>query len=71
MSVGRAEDFISAQLSSDELADNVSISESNNKAVLGSIVSVLALGNESFASVIVGFSGPSAFVLGLETAWKR
>lgn len=46
--------------------DDVPVGEADDQAVLGSIVLVLGLGDQALAGIVVGLSGPSALVLGLE-----
>ena len=79
VSVGGAEDFVARDLRSDDLANDVFIGEANNEAVLGSVVFVLRLGDETLACVIVGLSCSATLVLGLVAAvllsvasdWRR
>jgi hypothetical protein len=68
MGIGRAEDFVASKLRSDNLANDVSIGESNDKTVFGRVVFVLGLSNEALAGVVVGLACSSALVLGLEAA---
>jgi hypothetical protein len=71
MGIGGAEDFVTSELCSDNLADDVSVGEPNDKTVLGRVVFVLGLGNEALAGIIVGFACPSALVFGLEAACRK
>jgi hypothetical protein len=64
--IGGAKDFVSTELRSDKLADDVSVGESNDKTVLGRVVFVLGLSDEALAGVVVGLACSSALVLGLE-----
>jgi len=68
MGIGSAEDFVATKLRSDNLADNVSVGESNDKTIFGRVVFVLGLSNEALASVVVSLACSSALVLGLEAA---
>jgi hypothetical protein len=71
MGIGGAEDFIASELRGDNLADDVSVGESNDKAVLGRVVFVLGLSNEALAGIVVGLACPSALVFGLEAACRK
>jgi len=53
------------------LHDNIAVGESNNKAVLGGIVLVLGLGDETLACVVIGLSNTTTLVLGLVAAVVR
>ena len=70
MGVGGCEDLIARDLGGDNLADDVAVGEADDKSVLGSVVLVLGLGDQSLAGIVVGLSGPSALVLGLEAAGR-
>lgn len=48
-----------------DLDDNISVGEAYYQSVLGRIVFVLGLRDETLAGVVVGFAGATAFVLGL------
>jgi hypothetical protein len=69
--IGGAKDFVSTELRSDKLADDVSVGESNDKTVLGRVVFVLGLSDEALAGVVVGLACSSALVLGLEAAAEQ
>ena len=71
MGIGSAEDFVTSKLSSDELADDVPVGESDDKTVFGSVVFVLGLRNQALAGKVVGLACSSALVLGLEAACER
>jgi hypothetical protein len=71
MGIGSAEDFVATKLRSDNLADDVSVGESNDKTIFGRVVFVLGLSNEAFASVVVSLACSSALVLGLEAAAEQ
>src|SRR5437764_15166719 len=71
MGIGGAENFVTSELCGDNLADNVSVGEPNDKTVLGRVVFVLGLSNEALARIIVGFARPSALVFGLEAACPK
>ena len=68
VSVGGAEDFVACDFGGDDLANDVFIGETNNEAVLGSVVFVLGLSDETLAGVIVGLSCSATLVLGLVAA---
>ena len=65
--VGGSEDLVTSDLGGHNLHDNVAVGESDNEAVLGRIVLVLGLGDETLACVVIGLSGTTALVLGLIT----
>jgi hypothetical protein len=69
--IGGTEDFVAGKLGSDKLADDVSVGESNDEAVLGRVVFVLGLRDKALAGVVVGLACSSALVLGLEAALKE
>ena len=71
MGIGSAEDFVATKLRSDNLADDVSVGESNDKTIFGRVVFVLGLSNEALASVVVSLACSSALVLGLEAAAEQ
>jgi hypothetical protein len=56
MSVSSGENVITLELSIDNLADDVSVGETDNKSVLGRVVLVLSLNNQALASVVVSLS---------------
>jgi len=66
--VGGLDDFVSSDFSSDDLADDVLVGESNDKSVLWSIVLVSSLGDQLLAGIVVGFTLSSALVLHLVSA---
>lgn len=66
--VGGDEDLVAGDLGGDDLGDDVAVGEADNQAVLGSVVLVLGLGDETLAGVVVGLTRASAGVLHLETA---
>ena len=68
MGVSGSEDLVTRDLRGDDLDDDVAVGEADDKSVLGSIVLVLGLGDQSLAGIVIGLSGPSALVLGLEAA---
>ena len=68
MGIGSAEDLVASKLRSDNLADDVSVGESNDKTIFGRGVFVFGLSNETLASVVVRLARSSALVLGLEAA---
>jgi len=68
VTVGCAEDFVARNLGGDYLADDVFVGETNDEAVFGSVVFVLGLGDETLASIVIGFTCTTALVLGLVAA---
>lgn len=68
VSVGGAKDLVARNLGGDDLADNIFVREADNEAVLGSVVFVLGLSDETLASVIIGLSCSTTLVLGLVAA---
>lgn len=56
MSIGSGEDVISLNLSSNDLAGNVAVGETNNEPVLGAVVLVFVLGDQPLAGTVVGLS---------------
>jgi len=54
--VGSDEDLVTSDLGGDDLADDVAVGEANDQAVLGGVVLVLGLGDETLAGVVVGLS---------------
>ena len=65
MGVSGAEDLVAGDLGGYDLHNNVTIGEANNETVLGRIVLVLGLSDETLASIIIGLSNPAALVLRL------
>lgn len=63
--VGGSEDFVTTNLRSDNLADDVAVGEADDETVFGRIVFVLGLADETLASVVIGFSLAAATVLDL------
>lgn len=63
--VGRGEDLVAGDLRGDDLHDDIAVGETDDEAVLWSIVLVLGLGDEALASIVVGLSGTTALVLSL------
>ena len=82
MGVSAREDFVTDNLSSDNLADDlettldvcenlhiyahITVGKPNNQPIFGSTVFRLVLGNQSLASVIVGLPLSSPLILGLK-----
>jgi hypothetical protein len=66
--VGGDEDLVASDLGGDDLGDDVAVGEADHQAVLGRIVLVLGLGDETLAGVVVGLTRASAGVLHLEAA---
>jgi hypothetical protein len=63
--VGRGEDLVAGDLSGHDLHDDVTVGEADHQAVLGCIVLVLGLGDETLARIVVGLSCATALVLSL------
>ena len=68
MSVRSAEDLIASNLRGDDLTDDILISEANNEAILGSVVFIFCLGDETLAGVVVGLACSTTLVFGLVAA---
>ena len=68
VSVGGAEDLVARDLGGDDLTDNILIGEADNEAILGSVVLVLGLGDETLSGVVVGLPFSTTLVLGLVAA---
>jgi len=66
--VGSAENLVARDLGGHDLHDNVAVGEADDETVLGRIVLVLGLGDEALASIVIGLSDTTAFVLGLVAA---
>jgi len=66
VTVSRAEDLVTGDLGGNDLTDDILIGEANDEAVFGGIVFVLGLGDETLASVVVGFTCTTTLVLGLK-----
>lgn len=66
--VGSAEDLVAGNLGGDDLADNIFVGEANNEAILGSVVFILGLSDETLAGVVIGLSCTTTLVLCLVTA---
>jgi hypothetical protein len=63
--VGTSENLVASDLRGHDLHDNVTVGESNHEAVLGRIVLVLGLGDETLACIVIGLSNTTALVLRL------
>ena len=63
--VGSAENLITGKFGSDDLHDDIAIRETDDETILGRIVLVLGLGDETLAGVVVGLSLTTTLVLGL------
>lgn len=59
------EDEVALDLGVDDLAGDVLVGETDNKAVLGGVVLVLGLGNKALPGVVVGLTLPATAVLDL------
>ena len=57
--------FVTGDLGGDNLADDITVGEANNEAVLWCVVLVLGLGDEALSCIVVGLSCPTALVLSL------
>ena len=68
MSVRSAEDLIASDFRGDDLTDDILVGEANDEAILGSVVFIFCLGDETLAGVIIGLSCSTALVLGLVAA---
>jgi hypothetical protein len=56
VSVSRGKNKVTLELSVDDLADDVSVGEADNKTVLGGVVLVLGLNDKTLAGVVVGLT---------------
>jgi hypothetical protein len=56
VSVSSGENVVTLELSIDDLADDVSVGETDDKSVLGGVVLVLGLNNQALASIVVSLS---------------
>ena len=65
MSVGTAENFVAGDFGCDDLDDDISVGKANDESVFGGIVFVLGLGNQTLASVVIGFTCATTLVFGL------
>lgn len=63
--VGSAEDLVASDLGGHDLHDDVAVGETDDEAVLGRIVLVLGLGDETLTGIVVGLSLTTALVLSL------
>ena len=68
VSIGGAEDLVARNLGGDDLTDNIFVGEADNETILGSVVFVLGLGDETLAGVVVGLSCSTTLVFGLVAA---
>jgi hypothetical protein len=64
VSVGCTEDLVTGDLGRDQLADDVSIGESDDEAVLRGVVLVLRLGDQTLAGIVVGLQAGQLSVEG-------
>jgi hypothetical protein len=67
MGVGRGQDHITLDLGVDELADDVSVGNTDNKAILGGVVLVLVLEDQALASIVVSLTLTATTILDLVT----
>jgi len=58
-------DFVSNNLRSDDLSDDFLVGESNDQSVLGSIVLIFVLIDESSSGIVIGLALSSSSVFGL------
>jgi hypothetical protein len=63
--ISGSKDNITLDLGIDDLAHNVGISDTDNKTVLGGVVLVLVLDDETFAGVVISLSFATAAILDL------
>lgn len=63
--VGSAEDLVASDLGGHDLHDDVAVGETDDEAVLGRIVLVLGLGDETLTGIVIGLSLTTALVLSL------
>ena len=56
MSIGSREDEITLELSVDDLTDDVLVGETDNQSILGRVVLVLGLNDESLTSIVIGLT---------------
>lgn len=63
--VSSTEDFVASDLGGNDLDDDVAIGETDDQAILGCIVLVLGLSDETLSGVVVGLTRPTTLVLGL------
>ena len=68
VSIGGTKDLVARDLGGDNLANNILVSEADNETILGCVVFVLGLSDETLAGVVVGLSCSATLVLGLEAA---
>lgn len=68
--VGAGENLVTGELRVDDLSDHVAVGEADDQAVLGSVVLVLGLGDQTLTSIVVGLSLSAAAVLGLVATKK-
>ena len=68
MTVGGAEHLVAGDLGGYDLADDILVGEADYEAVLGRVVFVLGLSDETLAGVVVGLSCSTTLVLGLVAA---
>jgi hypothetical protein len=59
------EDLVASDLGGYNLHDDVAVGEADDETVLGRIVLVLGLGDETLACIVIGLSNTTALVLGL------
>lgn len=57
--------FVSDNFGFDNLGDDLRVGESNYKSILGSVIFVFVLGDESSSCVEIGFSLSSSSIFGL------
>ena len=62
---GAGEDSVSLQGGVDDLGDDVSVGDSSDQSVLGGVVLILILEDQSLSGIVVGFSLSSSSELGL------
>jgi len=57
--------LVAGDLGGDDLTDDITVREADNETVFGSVVFVLGLSDEAFASIVIGLTSTTALVLGL------
>ena len=63
-----AENEVALEARVDDLHNHLLVGEADNQAVLGCVVLVLGLGDQTLAGIVISLSLTTALVLGLEAA---
>lgn len=66
--VGGGENLVTGELRVDDLGDDVAVGEADHQAVLGGVVLVLGLGDQTLTGVVISLSLTATAVLGLVAA---